>query len=228
MALYERKEEKTDIKDDPEAKALLRSAFEQTSRWKKDFPGFTADLCCNDNGTVYKGGVRLKSRKEMTITMELPDGKEDLKKWIENEVGMITAHRAWRTFEDADGRYPVTFGEKDQHPLGREILIHGDGMKSRYRIQDGRIQQISRSMGRMAFNINIEEAMTTKDDKSLTTQYVVFYFSPDGKLTDTDSFTDRPFEMDGQYLPGLRRVISTEDGKSVVRVLEFKNHQWAT
>ncbi len=225
MALYERKEEKTTVQDDPEAKLLLKQAFEKTSRWGKDFPGFSATLTCNDNGTIYKGEVRIKSRKEMSISMELPDDKESLKKWIENEVGMITAHRAWRTFEDADGKYPVTFGETDEHPLGRQILIHGDGMGSSYRIKEDRIRQISRDMKRMRFTINIEDSMTTEDGKSLTTQYVVFYFSGDGKLTNTDSFTDLPQRFEGNYLPGYRRVISTEEGSATVRVLEFKNHK---
>ena len=225
MALYERKEEKTDVQDDPAAKALLHQAFKKTSRWKQDFPGFTANLTCNDNGVIYKGNVRIQSRNDITVNMELPEGKEALKKWIDDEVGMITAHRAWRAFEDADGKHAVTFGTSDDHPLGREILIHGDGMASRYRIKDERIRQISRTTPRMSFTINIEEVMTTEDNKSLTTQYVVFYFSKDKKLIDVDSFTENPCLFEGNYLPGSRRVISTEDGAAVVRILEFKDHK---
>jgi len=225
MALYERSEEKTDVADDPAAKALLREAFEKTSRWAKDFPGFSATLVCNNNGEIHKGRVRIKSRKDLSIDMELPSGKDALKSWIENEVGMITAHRAWRSFEDADGKHAVTFGASGDHPLGREVLIHGDGLSSRYRIKDGRIRQIHRDMKRMRFTINVEEVMETEDGKFLTRQYVVFYFSGEGKLSDVDSFTDCPILFEGNYLPGVRRVISTDAGQAVVRVLEFKDHQ---
>lgn len=225
MALYEQKEEKTDVQDDPAAKALLRQAFEKTSRWKQDFPGFSSTLICNDNGTIYKGSVRIKSRSDIQINMELPSEKEALKKWIDEEVGMMTSHRAWRTFDDADGKHILTFGKADNHPLGREILIHGDGMSSRYRLKDDRIRQISRTTPRMSFTINIEDVMTTEDGKSLTIQYVVFYFSGEGKLIDTDSFTEKPCLFKGNYLPGTRRVISAENGASVVRILEFKDHQ---
>jgi len=224
MALYERGEEKTDVQDDPEAKALLRQAFEGTSRWAEDFPGFAADLVLNDNGTIYKGSVSIKSRSEVDVLMEMPEDKKDLKEWLEDTVGMIAGHRAWRTFEDADGKSPVTFGATDEHPFGREVLIHGDGMASRYRIKDGRIQQIYRNPGRMSFTINIEEAMKTTDGKSLTTRYVVFYFFADGKVMKTDSFTDEHAVLEGNYLPGTRRVISTSKGKAIVRILEFKNH----
>ena len=225
MALYEQKVEKTDVQDDPKAKALLEQAFNATSRWNKDFPGFAASLTCNDDGAIYKGSVKIKSRSDLSIQMELPDDKASLKKWIESEVGMITSHRAWRTFEDADGKHTVTFGSPDEHPMGREILIHGDGMKSKYRVKDNRIRQISRTTPRMSFTINIEDTMTTDDGKFLTTQYVVFYFSGEGKLTDTDSFTETPCAFEGNYLPGTRRVISTENGKATVRILEFKDHK---
>ncbi|MFQ5588729.1 MAG: DUF3386 family protein [Nitrospiria bacterium] len=225
MALYESTQEKTDVQNDPEAKTLLRQAFEKTSRWRPDFPGFSATLICNDDGAVYKGEVRIKSRKDISIQMELPGGKDALKSWIEDEVGMITVHRAWRNFEEADGKHAITFGRNDNHPLGREILIHGDGMASRYRIKDDRIRQISRTTPRMRFTINVEEVMDTEDGKSLTTQYVVFYFSGDGKLTNTDSFTETPCLFEGNYLPGTRRVISTENGAAVVRILEFKDHK---
>jgi hypothetical protein len=67
--------------------------------------------------------------------------------------------------------------------------------------------------------------MTTKDGKFLTTQYVVYYFSQDGKISQAESFTDKPFELNGVYLPGTRRIISVQDGEVIVRVLEFKNHR---
>ena len=67
--------------------------------------------------------------------------------------------------------------------------------------------------------------MTTSDQKFLTTKYVVFYFSPEGQPTQTESFTDRPQEIKGVYLPGSRRIISNDKGEVVVRILEFKNHQ---
>lgn len=225
MALYEKTEEKTEVQDDPKAKALLREAFEGTSRWAADFPGFAADLVLNDNGTIYKGKVRIKSRRDLDVSMEIPDDQSEVKEWLEDTIGMIAVHRAWRSFEDADGKNPVTFGDNDEHPFGQEILIHGDGMASRYRIKDKRIQQINRRTPRMAFTINVEEVMRTHDEKSLTTRYVVFYFSGDGKLMNTDSFTDEHAVLDGNYLPGTRRVITTIKGNAVVRILEFKNHE---
>lgn len=225
MELYQRSQSETAVQDDPAAKALLRRAYEKTSRWGKDFPGFTADLIVNNNGKEYKGKVKIKSPKEAEVSLDLPPDQEGLLKWAQNQIGMMAVHRGSRPFEEADGKYPLTFAEEDHHPLGRQIIINGDGMNSRYRIKDDRIQQISRSMGKMSFTINIEEAMTTSDQKFLTTKYVVFYFTPDGQVMQVESFTDRPTEVRGLYLPGYRRIISNEKGEVIVRILEFKNHQ---
>ena len=44
METHKREETKTEVKDDPRARALLRQAFEKTARWQSDFNGFAADL----------------------------------------------------------------------------------------------------------------------------------------------------------------------------------------
>ncbi|MEK7747617.1 MAG: DUF3386 family protein [Nitrospirota bacterium] len=218
--------EQVAVANDPAAKALLQGAHEKTSRWGTHFTGVTADLILNQNGVEYKGKVSLISSKETDVTLDVGPEGEGLLNWVKNQIGMIAAHRGSRSFEESDGKYPITFAEEPAgHPLGRQIIIHTDGMNSRYRIKDSRIQQISRDMGRMRFTINVEEAMTTKDNKFLTTKYVVYYFSGDGKITQVESFTDIPLEMNGVYLPGSRRIILVEAGAVIVRTLEFKNHQ---
>ncbi|MEK7286830.1 MAG: DUF3386 family protein [Nitrospirota bacterium] len=218
--------EQSAVVNDPAAKALLQGAHEKTSRWGNDFKGVTADLILNQNGTEYKGKVSLISAKETDVTLDVGADGEVLLGWVKNQVGMIAAHRASRPFEESDGKYPITFTQEPEgHPLGRQIVIHADGMNSRYRIKDGRIQQIFRDVGRMRFTINVEEAMTTKDNKFLTTKYVVYYFSKDGNITQVESFTDTPFEMNGVYVPGTRRIILVEAGAVIVRTLTFKNYQ---
>lgn len=214
----------TQIQNDPEAAQWLRRAHEKTYKWGTDFAGFTADLICNDDGEIFKGQVSVRSAKEVEVRLEAPTEKSGVQKWAQEQIAMMAGHRVSRSFEEGDGRFSITFAEADQHPFGRQLLIHGDGLNSRYRVKEDRIQQIDRDMGRMKFTINIEEAMQTSDGKFLTTQYVVFYFSPDNQITKVDSLTDHPVEVKGVYLPCHRRVILTEGGKAVVRLLQFKNH----
>jgi len=215
------------MQDDPKARALLRQAFENTARWQSDFKGFTADLRVNVNGKEVSGSVTVKGPREVAVS--LPDS--ELQQWAENQIGMIAVHRAPRTFEESDGQYTLTLGDDENHPLGRKVFIHGDGMHSFYRIKDGRITQINRQMGHpgmppFAFTINVEDSMLTTGTKFLTTHYTVYYYTPqDGKLTNVESFSDSHVRVGDSDLPATRRIISFENGEVVVKSLTFTNHR---
>lgn len=222
MEPYQRQQQQTDVKDDPQARAMLREAFEKTARWQADFKGFTADLTVNIGGKESRGTVTIKSPKEVTVS--LSDAEQQ--KWAEGQIGMIAVHRAPRSFDEADGKYALTLGADSHHPFGPSVIIHGDGMHSFYRITGGRITQINRKMPHMAFTINVEESATTPENKLITTRYTVYYFSPqDGKLTNVESFTDTHIRAGQSELPGTRRIITYENGDVVVKTLTFANHK---
>jgi hypothetical protein len=221
MEMYTRDQAKTNVEDNPEARNMLHRAFERTARWQPDFKGFSADLTANANGKQVTGTVVVKGPKEVTVS--LPD--PDLQKWAEAQIAMIAVHRLPRTFEEADGKYALTL-EKDDHPLGPKLTIHGDGMNSFYRIQGDRISQINRRMPHMGFTINIEDSAVTKEGKYLTTRYTVYYYVPqDGRLTNVESFADSHCRVAGSDLPATRRIIGYENGAVVVKSLTFSNQQ---
>jgi len=210
------------VADDPAARDLLRKAFEKTSRWPQGFKGFTADLICEEENRVSEGRVTVKSAREVTV--EIGDG--ELKKWAEGQISMMAVHRGPRSFEESDGKNSLTLGEEDHHPLGCLLILHGDGMNSRYRIKDDRITQINRSMERAKFTINVEDSLTTADGKALTTRYAVFYFSPaDGTLRQVETYSDSHAVVNGIYLPGVRRVSFNENGAVTTRLLRFEHHR---
>lgn len=222
MEMYKREEGKTDVKDDPKARAILKEAFEKTSRWQPDFKGFTADLTINVNGKEVRGSVTVKGPRDVSVSLP---GTE-VQKWAEGQIGMIAVHRAPRNFEEADGKYTLTLGEDRDHPLGPKLTIHGDGMHSFYRVKGDRITQINRKMPHTAFTINVEDSALTQDNKFLTTRYTVYYYSPkDSTLTNVESFTDTHTRIGSSDLPAGRRIITYENGEVAVRSLTFENHK---
>ncbi len=216
-------QEPSTVADDPQARELLRRAFEATARWPKDFPGFTADLTVNVNGKETSGSVMVKSPREVSV--QLSDG--ETQKWAQEQLGMIAVHRGPRSFEESDGKYSLTM-EEDGHPFGTKLNIHGSN--SFYRVKDNRITQINRTMAHpgmnpFAFTINVEESAVTQDQKNLTIKYTVYYYSPtDGKLTNVESFTDTHVRVGACDLPATRRIITYADNQVVVKNLTFKNH----
>jgi len=220
----EHTQESSTVTDDPQARDLLRRAFERTARWQQDFKGFTADLTVNVNGKETSGPISVKGPREVSV--QLGDG--ETQKWAQEQLGMIAVHRGPRSFEESDGKYALTM-EEDGHPLGTKLNIHGSN--SFYRIKDNRITQINRKMAHpgmnpFAFTINVEDSAITQDQKNLTTKYTVYYYSPtDGKLTNVESFTDTHVRVGSSDLPATRRIITYENGQVVVKNLTFKNHK---
>jgi hypothetical protein len=212
------------VTDNPQARDLLRRAFERTARWQKDFKGFTADLTVNVSGKETSGPVIVKGPREVSVQL----GDDEIQKWAQEQLGMIAVHRGPRSFEESDGKYTLTM-EEDGHPFGTKLNIHGSN--SFYRIKDNRITQINRKMAHpgmnpFAFTINVEESAITEDQKNLTTKYTVYYYSPtDGKLTNVESFTDTHVRVGSSDLPATRRIITYENGQVVVKNLTFKNHK---
>jgi Protein of unknown function (DUF3386) len=209
------------VQDDPTARELLRRAFDRTSRWRADFVGFSAALIVNDNGVEHRGTVQVTMPRSIDATVAEPD----LQQWTQQQLAMMAGHRSYRAFDQADGKYILTLGPEEAHPLGRLVYIHGDGMNSRYRVRDERICQIQRSMERVKFTINIEETMTTREDKVLTTRFTVYYFAPSsGQLTQVESFADDYCEVGGIVLPKARRVTFADNGEARVRELTLSEH----
>ena len=218
---YNRETVPVDAQDDPEARDLLRRAFEKTARWPADFKGVTADLAVNVDGKEIKGTVTIKSAQDVAVS--LPDA--EIQKWATGTISMIAVHRGPRTFDQSDGKSILTLDRGAPHPMGQTIHIH-DNLKSHYRVKDDRITQINRTMGPMRFTINVEDSAITADNKYLTSRYTVYYFNPqDGRLLNVESFTDSHVRLGQADLPASRRIISAENGTVSVKTLTFSNHR---
>ena len=223
MATYTKdKDVETVLEDDTEARKAMQEVFNNTSRWPANFGGFTADAVANINGEEQKGTVTVKGPKDIEISIE----EENAKGFLNENLSSIAMHRGPRSFEESDGKYKLVFGDDGTHPLGRKLVMGGDGMSSFYRIKDGRIQQINRQTPRFSFSINIEESTKTHDDKFLTRKYSVFYFNPETKgLKDVESYTDEYTRVGEADLPESRRIINCEEGAISVSTMTLSNHK---
>tara|TARA_B100000686_G_scaffold327473_1_gene386414 strand:- start:751 stop:1428 length:678 start_codon:yes stop_codon:yes gene_type:complete len=223
MATYVKdKDVETKVEDNVEAREMLREVFGNTARWSKDFNGFNADIIVNINGKEESGTVKVKNAKEIELSIQ--DTK--LREFAMENLGSIAMHRGPRSFEESDGKYKLHFGDDGKHPLGRAIVMGGDGMSSFYRIRDGRIHQINRKSPRMSFTINIEESIKTQDNKYLTGKYCVFYYNPEnGSLKDVESYTDEYTRVGAFDLPRYRRVINSEEGTVCVNTIILSDHK---
>ena len=223
MASYTKeKDVETELKEDPKARETLREVFNNPARWPQGLKGFTASVTVNLNGKEEEGTVTVKGPKDIETSIK----EEDLKGFLTENMASIAMHRGPRTFDESDGKYKLIFGDDGKHPLGRSIVMGGDGMSSFYRVKDGRIHQINRKTPRMAFSINIEESVKTQDDKFLTKAYTVYYFNPeDGKLKDAESYTDNYVRIGEADLPEYRRIINSDNGEVITSAMTLSGHK---
>lgn len=223
MATYTKdKDVDTVLEDDAEAREAMQEVFSNTARWPVGFGGFTADVVANINGEEQKGTVTVKNSKDIEISIE----EEKAKSFLNENLASIAMHRGPRSFEESDGKYKLVFGDDGTHPLGRKLVMGGDGMSSFYRIKDGRIQQINRQTPRFSFSINIEESKKNQDGKFLTRKYSVFYFNPETKgLKDVESYTDEYTRVGEADLPEVRRIINCEENAVSVSTMTLSNHK---
>lgn len=223
MATYTKPEDvQSTAEDDPQARQALEEVFGNTARWDAGFNGFTADVTVNINGKEEKGTVTVKGPKEIETTLN----DEKLKEFATENLASIAMHRGPRSFDQSDGKYKLAFGDEGTHPLGRAVVMGGDGMKSFYRIKEGRIRQINRQAPHVSFSINIEDSVKNPEGKFLTKNYTVYYFNPkDKSIKNVESYTDEYTRVGGFDLPQQRRVISCEEGDVVVSTMTLENHK---
>jgi hypothetical protein len=153
---------------DAAATRLLKEARQARAVWQ-NFPGFTAELTANHNGTVTRG----------TLTVE-PSGKIVLKGFDDPDVNMVVRRQlaslvAHRLPGLTEKETPCAFLHKQfEHPLGPTIRVLNDSMHSTYRIRDQQIMEVHRQMkDGERFTITMLKNNLTPEKKYLPAAYVV-------------------------------------------------------
>jgi hypothetical protein len=154
------------VKADAAATKLLADARAARAIWA-DFPGFSADLEVNHNGTVTRGTVVVDAGGK--VKLDLADAAA--KSWAQRELNSLVAHRMGPPTEKET---PCAFADKVvDHPLGRTIRVLNDELHSSYRIRDRQIIEVNRAMPGFRFTITVLENHLNPEKKYLPTAYVV-------------------------------------------------------
>lgn len=208
--------------DDPKARDLLRRAFATTYRWPRDFAGFEAAIRCLGSDQPLTGRATIRLPKDVAVTL----ANEWAQQWVHGQISSMVIHRSPRDFDESDGRHVLTLGEDETHPSGRQVVIHGDGMGSTYRVKDDRIIQINRQMGPMKFSINVHKTVPTPDGRQLVQRYLVYYLSPaDGKISQVEHYEDRYVSVGPVMLPASRQVTFAQEGQVLTLTIAFTEHR---
>lgn len=199
--------------------ARLRAAHEGVYRWPDGSPGFRADLLLAEGGQEIPGTItaRVGSEPEIAFTEAGP-----LTEWATGELVMMIAHRAPRTFEQADGRFAHREGEREDGALRIHIE---DPLSSSYLVDDaGRIVEVTRSPGRTTFSIRVLDALVGPDGGWLSRVFSVSFWEPRGVLDRVQTYQDDHIDIGGVLLPSRRHVVTTDRVGVGARTITLSGH----
>lgn len=212
------------------AHGVLREAQQAAYRFPEGFFGFRAHVTITEatsggtktaSGTVTVGGPR-------SIELAL-EGDETLAQWGKQEIGSVAGHRWPTSYEESDGRYGLVLDEDPHHPLGSQITFQDDPFASVYRVANGRISQVTRSMGSMRFTITMQRHSETPDGRALPSEFTVSYWNTQqDRLTRSDIYSDRYQVVENVSIPATRTIVTADDTGFTTRVLEFSDVQLLT
>lgn len=214
----------TRLTGDPAAHALLRSAHDRGYRYPPDFGGFEADLSFSGPSEKTSGSVKVSSARSVELTIVASDATRN---WLRRELGSMIGHRWHLPYEEADGANTLEFGpEEDEDSTGVVIDVQHDSYDSSYRVLDGEISQINRSMGKIRFSIQIQARDGAADGRSLPAHFTVFYWNNEsGRLSRSDVYRDVYEMVDGVALPVSRQIITADDDGITTRRMDLTNHR---
>ncbi|HKX27270.1 MAG TPA: DUF3386 family protein [Blastocatellia bacterium] len=206
---------------DPEAWNMLNSARNSGQFFPANFSGATFEVVFNDHGQITTGRAEYKTTGRTEAQIE--GLKDEAQVWLDEQINSILNHRRGGDFSKGDGKYPITFGQDDRSPAGRQLDLN-DGMKSSYRIRNNQVAEVDRTMGGEHFTISILETTPLPGGKVVPRHFSVSYFdAKSGALKRTETFSDEYAKVGEVWFPASRRMVRAENGRVITRVIEFRN-----
>jgi hypothetical protein len=210
------------------AMAQFQEAYENRYTWDSNFPGFSAEVSINDEGTLDHGIVRVSPAMEVSVNnVKDPQMSKLIRKMVESEV----IHRQPVAF---DKRHNVDdLRSRGYTNQGARVLSESneEGISS-YEIKDGKIQRIKRYAEGKIVSIDTVGFIDTTQGYLPTHYTVTIYDRGSGEVREKEDVRDFYEKIGSYYLltnRNIRRVESEsedpEDKMVPDTIVRFNNVQ---
>lgn len=199
-----------------DAAELLQQARKNREVLSEDFPGFRGKLTVRLDGQVYFGTCSFRLPGRLQVTMQGTDDLPDVTATIRS----MLMHRA-PSGQMSSGE--PRFGEVDDSPLGRELLL-ADRYESAYRIRDGEILQVDRRLSEPRLVLTVLETRTTASGRYLPRHVFAVRVEPEsGSVLEAWTYISEFQHIGGEYLPKSRQVIRARQGRVTTLLIEWSD-----
>lgn len=201
------------------ARDFFRSAYDNRYTWDKNFPGYSADVTFNHNGTTYQGKAKVTSQMKAEVT-----GIEDeaAQKAVHGQLWEIAIHRVRRDFEQTHGENTFSYGVEEASGA-QEILMGGKSEGDRYKVTHNEVTLVHRHMHGVVITINTFSSHDTGEGYLSHTYDSVYCDPATGEPKGGKSNFVDEYEKVGGYHILNRRLITTEGDEPETQEFIFSN-----
>jgi len=207
--------------EDRDLRETVKRALGRRYTWDATFPGFKgeAQLAHTGRSTVR---ARFVVGPDLSVKVDASDAA--VKAALTNEISSFVTMRKDVPFDIA---FAETTFVKDASRTDGAVVVKaaGDSLATSYAIRNGRIIEVSRSLGRVSYLARDRATVSTDDGKDLSVEYDLVYRSTaDGADLAVERTRDSYLKVGKYWLPSGRRVDRSAPGQpDDSRELTFAN-----
>ena len=193
---------------------LLQQARKNREVLSDDFPGFRSKLTVRVDGRVLHGICTFRLPGDVQVEMQAAEVPAQV-------TATIRSMLMHRVPSSRTSLQEARFGEKDESPLGRELLL-ADRNQSVYRIRDGQIIQVDRRRSEPRLVLTLLETRSTESGRYLPRHvFAVRLDQQSGSVLEAWTYISEFQRVGGEYLPKSRQVIRTHEGRTTALLIEW-------
>jgi hypothetical protein len=196
--------------EDRDLRETVRRALARRYTWDATFPGFKGEAQLTQPGQSPVR-ARFVVGRDLSVRVEASDAAA--KAALTNEISSFVTMRKDVPF---DVTYAETTFVKDAPRADGAVVVTaaGDPLATSYAIRDGRIVEVSRSLGRVSYLARDRATLSTEDGRDLSVEYDVVYRSTaDGADLAVERTRDSYAKVGRYWLPSGRRVDRSAAGQ---------------
>jgi hypothetical protein len=197
----------------------LRTAYERRSKFPGWVQGIKARVSVEENGHNWTADVEFRFSGKPVITgLEAP---EPLRKWVETQIASACTHRLAVPFSEGPGKYPLTAEASSDDARSVRVKL-ADPFQSVYTVREGQIIEVDRRMGSVRLTLNMQENLNLPDGSCLPKHFTATYRDSGSQaIQRVEVFTDTFAELDGVWVPSVRRTVTLSQQGMLDRTLRL-------
>jgi hypothetical protein len=206
--------------DNPEARSLMQSAYENRYTWDEHFPGYTAQITVTTGDQTYRGKVKVNAN--LSVETDIEDSA--IKKEVLGQLQEIAIHRVRRSFADTHGKNTFNFGETDATGAV-ELIVGGKSAGDRYKIRHNEVCMVHRHIHGIVVTIDTQSSHQTPEGY-LSHQYHSIYRDPQtGEVKNESNYTDNYTQVGKYHILTDRTITSLLDNPPRTITFQFSDIQ---